>query len=181
MEPRLAVSDLSEKVWRGGVSVDFVMIVEEELDRYSLTCRPIMIPVGVWGVPAFRLGHRGPEQHFLPPIFRVNGAPGNSSANPTPAPTWPQCRHVLSAMAMTMFIMARRSISAAAWLRDDVDYRGHRSDRPRHENLGWLMILWSAGHHGHAYGTADAGVRAGPHQGSNIRCSLTACVYRPLI
>ena len=59
------------KAYGGGdLSVDFVMILEEELDRYGLHLPPYYDSGGrLGGASIFVWGTEEQKQHFLPPIF----------------------------------------------------------------------------------------------------------------
>ena len=97
----------------GELSVDFVMILEEELDRYSLHLPPYYDSGGRLGSASiFVWGSEEQKHHFLPPSSVANGEPGNSSASPTPAQTWLACKPVPCAMAMNTSSTARRSTLA---------------------------------------------------------------------
>ena len=60
------------KAYGGGdLSVDFVIILEEELDRYGLHLPPYYDSGGrLGGASIFVWGTEEQKQHFLPPIFR---------------------------------------------------------------------------------------------------------------
>jgi alkylation response protein AidB-like acyl-CoA dehydrogenase len=131
------------KMYGGGeLSVDFVIIVEEELDRYGLHLPPYYDSGGrLGGASIFVWGTEEQKQYFLPPIFRGEWR------------TW----QLLSEPNAGSDLAAVQTRA----IRDGDDYvvNGQKiyigslhgcemmwtivvtdPDRPRHDNLGWLMI-----------------------------------------
>ena len=144
---RLALSDLSDRVRRWGLSVDFVMILEEELDRYGLHLPPYYDSGGrLGGASIFVWGSEEQKQAFLPPIFRGEWRTWQLLSEPNAGLTWQAYRRGRSAMATNTSSMARKSTWAAARLRDDVDDRGHGSQQaaPRKPGLA-DDSLWPTG------------------------------------
>src|SRR5262249_8425225 len=72
------------KAYGGGdLSVDFVMILEEELDRYSLHLPPYYDSGGrLGGASIFLWGTEGEKQECFPPIFPGEGREGQALTQP---------------------------------------------------------------------------------------------------
>ena len=183
--PKVGSTRPIRKQYGGGeLSVDFVMILEEELDRYSLHLPPYYDSGGrLGGRSIFVWGTEDQKQHFLPPFSAVNGVPGNLLSEPNAG----------SDLA---------SVQTRA-IRDGDDYvvNGQKiyigslhgcemmwtivvtdPDRPRHENLGWLMIPYGLpGITVTPMELLTAGGEGGASPGSSTRCFSTTCACQPLI
>ena len=62
----------------GDLSVDFVMILEEELDRYDMSLPPYYDSGAGWEALAFLCGaRRSKSRRFCPISSAANGVPGN--------------------------------------------------------------------------------------------------------
>ncbi len=126
----------------GDLSVDFVMILEEELDRYSLHLPPYYDSGGrLGGASIFVWGTEEQKQQFLPPIFRGEWRTWQLLSEPNAGSDLAgvQTRAVRDGDS---YIVNGQKIYVGSlhgcemmWTIVVTD-----PDKPRHENLGWLMI-----------------------------------------
>lgn len=94
----------------GDLSVDFVMILEEESIAMVCTCHHTTIPAVVLAGQVFLCGaRRSRSSTFYRPFSEGSGGRGSSSVSPTPGLIWLGCRRGRSAMATRTSSMARRS------------------------------------------------------------------------
>jgi alkylation response protein AidB-like acyl-CoA dehydrogenase len=126
----------------GDLSVDFVMILEEELDRYGLHLPPYYDSGGrLGGASIFVWGTEEQKKQFLTPIFRGEWRTWQLLSEPNAGSDLAgvQTRAVRDGDS---YIVNGQKIYVGSlhgcemmWTIVVTD-----PDKPRHENLGWLMI-----------------------------------------
>ena len=131
------------KAYGGGeLSVDFVMILEEELDRYSLHLPPYYDSGGrLGGASIFVWGTEEQKQAFLPRIFRGEWRTWQLLSEPNAGSDLAgvQTRAVRDG---DEYVINGSKIYIGSLHGCDMMWTivVTDSDRPRHENLGWLLI-----------------------------------------
>jgi len=131
------------KAYGGGeLSVDFVMILEEELDRYSLHLPPYYDSGGrLGGASIFVWGTEEQKQAFLPRIFRGEWRTWQLLSEPNAGSDLAgvQTRAVRDG---DEYVINGSKIYIGSLHGCDMMWTivVTDPDRPRHENLGWLLI-----------------------------------------
>src|SRR2546428_2902258 len=131
------------KTYGGGdLSVDFVMILEEELDRYGLHLPPYYDSGGrLGGASIFVWGTEEQKQHFLRPIFRGEWRTWQLLSEPNAGSdlAGAQTRAIRDGDS---YIVNGQKIYVGSLHGCEMMWTIVVTDpeRPRHENLGWLMI-----------------------------------------
>ena len=172
------------KAYGGGdLSVDFVMILEEELDRYGLHLPPYYDSGGrLGGASIFVWGTEEQKQQFLPPIFRGEWRTWQLLSEPNAGSDLAgvQTRAVRDGDS---YIVNGQKIYVGSlhgcemmWTIVVTD-----PDKPRHENLGWLMIPYGLpGIEVRPMELLTAGGEGEPLRDSSTRSSSTTSACQPL-
>jgi alkylation response protein AidB-like acyl-CoA dehydrogenase len=126
----------------GGLSVDSVMILEEELDRYGLHLPPYYDSGGrLGGASIFVWGSEAQKQAFLPPIFRGEWRTWQLLSEPNAGSDLAgvQTRAVRDG---DEYVINGQKIYIGSLHGCEMMWTIVVTDpnAPRHENLGWLMI-----------------------------------------
>ena len=136
----------------GDLSVDFVMILEEELDRYDMSLPPYYDSGGrLGGASIFVWGSEEQKQTFLPNIFRgewrtwqllTEPNAGSDLAGVQTRAVRDGDEYVVNGQKIYIGSLHGCEMMWTIVVTDP--------DKPRHENLGWLLI---------PYDTPGVGVR----------------------
>ena len=134
-----------EEYGGGNLSVDFVMILEEELDRYSLHLPPYYDSGGRLGSASIYVwGTEEQKRHFLPPIFRGEWRTWQLLSEPNAGSDLAgvQTRAVRDG---DEYVLNGQKIYIGSLHGCEMMWTIVVTDpnQPRHENLGWLMIPYN--------------------------------------
>ena len=169
----------------GDLSVDFVIILEEELDRYGLHLPPYYDSGGrLGGASIFVWGTEEQKRHFLPPIFRGEWRTWQLLSEPNAGSDLAgvQTRAVRDGDS---YVVNGQKIYIGSLYGCEMMWTIVVTDAeaPRHHNLGWLLIPYDLpGIEVRPYGTAHRRRRRRRFpRASSTPSFSTTCGCRPSI